>query len=252
MPRPGDTRRPKSTPPLERPTRKHGGTGKSLLREYGEAIFFAVAVAYIIKSFCIQAFRIPTASMEDSLLVGDFLLVNKFLYGAQVPFTNWRLPGIREPVAGDIIVFQYPRNPMEDYIKRCVAVEGQTVEVRNKVLLVDGKPSPLPSTGKITDMPTRLDNFGPLNIPPGHIFMMGDNRDNSLDSRDWGPLDKRLIRGKAFILYMSWEFHPGDPEVIWTIDRPFASAVSLIYVACYDIIRFPWRVRWSRLGDLIG
>lgn len=254
MPRPTDIRRPKPALQPERAVKKHAApdaAGKSILREYSEAIIFAIVAAYIIKSFCIQAFRIPTASMEDSLLVGDFLLVNKFLYGAQVPFTDWRLPAIRQPEAGDIIVFQYPRNLQEDYIKRCVAVEGQVVEVRNKALFVDGKPQPLPRRGKITNVPTRLDNFGPFTVPPGHIFMMGDNRDNSLDGRDWGPLDKRLIRGQAFILYMSWAYQPGDPELIWTGDRPFASAASLVYVSFYDIVRFPWRVRWGRLGNLI-
>ncbi len=255
MPNPSDTRRsmPGAIPERSKPGRRSRSSTqkKSIFREYGEAILFAVVAAFIIKSFCIQAFRIPSASMEDSLLVGDFLLVNKFIYGAQAPFTDWRLPAIREPQAGDVIVFQYPQDPTQDYIKRCVAVEGQTVEIKDKKLFVDGKPQPLPAHAKITADPTRLDNFGPFVVPPGHLFMMGDNRDNSLDSRAWGPLDKRLVRGKAFILYMSWQFEPGDPDLIWTLDRPFASIASFLYVFSYDLVHFPWRVRWTRIGSLI-
>ena len=247
-------RRDKSKPP--RPGNKSKRTSKgvpkkSLHREYTEAIIFAFIAAYIIKTFFIQAFRIPTASMEDSLLVGDFLLVNKFIYGAHVPFTDWRLPAVREPEAGDIIVFQYPRNPEDDYIKRCVAVEGQRIEVRNKILYVDGKPQPLPPNGKIGTEAKTLDNYGPMTVPDGHVFMMGDNRDNSSDSRFWGPLDKRLIRGEAFILYMSWQFYLGDPELIWTLDQPLTSIVSVVHVGVYHLVRFPWRIRWDRVGMLI-
>ena len=254
MGRTSASNRDKSKPPRVGRKKKRSSKGsakKPLYREYTEAILFAFIAAYIIKTFFIQAFRIPTASMEDSLLVGDFLLVNKFIYGARVPFTDWRMPPVREPEAGDVIVFQYPRNPADDYIKRCVAVEGQQVEVRNKILYVDAVAQPLPPTGKIGEEARTLDNYGPMTVPDGHVFMMGDNRDNSSDSRSWGPLDTRLIRGQAFILYMSWQFYLGDPELVWTLDQPFTSITSAVHIGGFHLIRLPWRVRWRRVGMLI-
>jgi len=185
---------------------------KSVVHEYTEAILLAFLLTFILRSFVIQAFRIPTGSMEDTLLVGDFLFVNKFLYGAEVPFTKIHLPAIRPPRPGDIIVFRYPRDPSKDFIKRCVAVEGQVVEIRDKQLYVDGVLRTEPFT-KFTDRTMRRghgdprDNFGPERVPPGHLFMMGDNRDNSSDSRYWGFLDHHLIKGKAMFIYWSW-----DPE----------------------------------------
>ncbi len=183
---------------------------KSTLREYTEAILLALVLTFILRSFVIQAFRIPTGSMEDTLLVGDFLFVNKFLYGARVPFTDIHMPAVRSPQPGDIIVFRYPRDPSKDFIKRCVAVEGQVVEIREKRLYVDGVLQDEPFT-KHTDPTVRQgrndprDNFGPERVPPGHLFMMGDNRDNSSDSRYWGFLNHDLIKGKAMFIYWSWD-----------------------------------------------
>jgi signal peptidase I len=185
---------------------------KSIVHEYAEAILLAFLLTFVLRSFVIQAFRIPTGSMEDTLLIGDFLFVNKFLYGAEVPFTKIHLPAIRPPQPGDIIVFRYPRDPSKDFIKRCVAVEGQVVEIRDKRVFVDGVLREEPFT-KFTDRSVRRshgdprDNFGPEQVPPGHLFMMGDNRDNSSDSRYWGFLDRHLIKGKAMFIYWSW-----DPE----------------------------------------
>ena len=116
---------------------------------------------------------------------------------------------------------------------------------------MDGKLQPLPLNGKIGTEAKTLDNYGPMTVPDGHVFMMGDNRDNSSDSRFWGPLDKRLIRGEAFILYMSWQFYHGDPELIWTLDQPMTSIVSVVHVGVYHLVRFPWRIRWDRVGMLI-
>lgn len=176
---------------------------KSIVREYAEIIVLAVALALFVRTFFVQAFRIPSESMEDTLLVGDFLFANKFLYGAKLPFVDARLPGIRDPQQGDIIIFKYPGDHKTDYIKRCVAVEGQTVELKGDKLFVDGELQDEDYT-KYVFGPRPDRKFGPYTVPEGHVFMMGDNRDNSADSRAWGPLDKKLITGKAMFIYFSW------------------------------------------------
>jgi signal peptidase I len=198
--RPRDTGEAKDA---ARPVRK-----RSVWREYLEAFGMAAILAFGIRTFVLQGYRIPSPSMEQTLLVGDWLFVSKFLYGAEIPLTGGkRLPAIRQPKRGDIIVFRYPRNPKEDYIKRCVAVAGDTVLYRDKVLYINGQAQQEPyaryADGDRT-MPGR-DNYGPVVVPAGHLFMMGDNRDRSSDSRYWGFLDKRLIRGKALFIYFSWD-----------------------------------------------
>ena len=176
---------------------------KSVIREYSEIIILAVGLALFVRTFFVQAFRIPSESMEDTLLVGDFLFANKLLYGPKLPFIDVRLPAVREPQPGDIIIFKYPGDEKVDYIKRCVAVEGQTVELVDNHLYVDGVLQKENFTKYVFgSRPER--HFGPFKVPEGHIFMMGDNRDNSADSRAWGPLDKRLIMGKAMFIYFSW------------------------------------------------
>jgi signal peptidase I len=176
---------------------------KSIVREYAEIIVLAVALALFVRTFFVQAFRIPSESMENTLLVGDFLFANKFVYGAKLPFVNWRLPAVRDPEPGDIIIFKYPGDRKTDYIKRCVAVEGQTVELKGETLYVDGVPVNEDYTKYVLgDAHPRT--YGPYVVPEGHIFMMGDNRDNSADSRAWGPLSKDLIAGKAMFIYFSW------------------------------------------------
>ena len=176
---------------------------KSLVREYSEIIVLAVGLALFVRTFFIQAFRIPSESMEDTLLVGDFLFANKLLYGPKLPLVDVRLPAIRQPHPGDIIIFKYPNDPKVDYIKRCVATEGQSVELIDNQLYVDGVLRDEPFTKYVFgSRPDR--HFGPFTVPAGHIFMMGDNRDNSADSRAWGPLDKKLIAGKAMFIYFSW------------------------------------------------
>ena len=193
---------------------------KHQVQETIEAFAVAILAALLIRTFVIQAFRIPTASMEDTLLVGDFLLVNKFVYGAAIPFTDWRLPGFTEPENGDVIVFKYPLDESKDYIKRCIAVPGQTVEIRNKVVYIDGKVFPHPPKGKFIDprvigaglqdpriYPKGIgnkDNYGPVTVPENSYFAMGDNRDNSEDSRYWGFVPGENIRGEALIIYFSW------------------------------------------------
>jgi len=176
---------------------------KSVVREYTEIIVLAVGLALFVRTFFIQAFRIPSESMEDTLLVGDFLFANKLLYGPKLPLVDVRLPAIRDPEPGDIIIFKYPGDPKIDYIKRCVAVEGQKVELIDNHLYVDDiLQDETFSKYVFGSRPDR--HFGPMVVPPGHIFMMGDNRDNSADSRAWGPLDKDLIMGKAMFIYFSW------------------------------------------------
>jgi signal peptidase I len=181
---------------------------RSTAGEYAEALIVAVVLALIIRTFLFQAFRIPSGSMENTLLVGDFLFVNKFLYGAELPFTGGkRLPGFSDPAAGDIIVFRYPRDPSQDYIKRCVAVEGDVVEYKNKVLFVNGEErvEDFAKHAEGTTLRPNRDSFGPVTVPADHLFMMGDNRDRSADSRMWGFLPEKNIRGKALFIYFSWD-----------------------------------------------
>lgn len=193
---------------------------KSVVREYAEAFFFAIILTVVIRTFVIQAFRIPSGSMEKTLLVGDFLFVNKFIYGAQVPFTPWTLPAVRAPRRGDIIVFKYPENPKKDFIKRVVGVPGDRLEIRDKVVYVNDHPLDEKyvrfldshirprSYGQPSIYPPgagNKDNYGPVTVPKGQLFMMGDNRDNSDDSRFWGFLDQKLIKGKALLIYWSWD-----------------------------------------------
>jgi signal peptidase I len=146
--------------------------------------------------------------MRDTLLVGDFLFVTKLDYGAKLPFTHIRLPGLRAPRRGDIIVFQWPPDPSQDFIKRCIATGGQTVEVRHKQVLVDGQALVEPYTRHTvaSEEPEGLsprDNFPPHTVPAGHMFMMGDNRENSADSRYWGYVPMDLVKGRALFIYFS-------------------------------------------------
>lgn len=191
---------------------------KSALREWVEVIVVGLLAVSLFRGVVAQAYQIPSGSMEKTLLVGDFLFINKMIYGAELApgfqgrtLFDIRFPAIRKPRPGDIIVFRYPLNTAVDYIKRCVAVEGQTVEVRDKVLFVDGKrrDEPYAMHGDPRILPRgesgSRDNFGPITVPKDCLFMMGDNRDNSSDSRFWGPLPMRLVKGKAMFLYLSWD-----------------------------------------------
>ncbi len=223
----------------------------SVIREYLESLVIALVFALIVKCSVVEAYKIPSGSMEDTLLVGDFLLANKFIYGAKIPLLPVHLPAIREPKPGDIVIFKYPRDPDVNYIKRCVATEGQTVEIRDKVLYVDGERFPDQPLVKYTDQnpnsPARdiRDNFGPYKVPPGHLFMMGDNRDNSADSRYWGPLPRELVLGKAMIIHWSWAEDPNAPAVSGR--NPLSIPENVVY----NIVHFPQRVRWNRLITVI-
>jgi signal peptidase I len=180
-------------------------TKKSKFREYVEIVVTAVVLALIVRALIIQSYHIPSESMEDTLLKGDFLFANKFIYGAKVPFIDWRFPALRDPVPGDIVIFKFPGDNKTDYIKRCVAVEGQTVETRGTKLYVDGKEVKEDYTKyALGNKPRR--NFGPFVVPANHIFVLGDNRDNSYDSRFWGPLNRKNLRGKALFIYFSVDY----------------------------------------------
>ena len=183
---------------------------KSLAREYIEAIFIAVMLALVIRQLAVQAFTIPSGSMMDTLLIGDYILVNKFLFGPEIPFTDRHLPGLRSPEHGDIIVFKYPNDESRDFIKRIIAVGGDTVQVRDNRVWLNGKQidEPYVMPGSFRSGPSTHCGYvygcEPLVVPAGSYFVMGDNRDNSQDSRYWGFVRREKIRGKAFLIYWSW------------------------------------------------
>lgn len=206
---------------------------KSVFREYAEAIIIAVVLALFIRTFVIQAFKIPSGSMLPTLQIGDHLLVNKFLYGVRVPFTGKVLIPIKDPKHGDVIVFRFPEDRKIDYIKRVIGVPGDRIEIKNKQLMINGKKIDDPhghfnSSASLPAGMSPKDNFGPITVPEGKLFMMGDNRDNSYDSRFWGYVDNADVLGKAIIIYWSWDIQ----KSLLSVDR-FAS------------------IRWSRLADII-
>ena len=206
---------------------------KSVFREYFEAICVAILLALFIRTFVVQAFKIPSGSMLPTLLIGDHLLVNKFIYGIKMPFTGKLLIPIENPKQGDVVVFRFPKDRSVDYIKRVIGTPGDTVEVRDKKVYVNGKPikdvhAHVSSAPVLNEKVSPRDNFGPVKVPENHIFVMGDNRDNSYDSRFWGFVDQRDVLGKAFILYWSWD-----------IDKPLFSLDRLT------------SIRFGRLAHLI-
>jgi signal peptidase I len=198
---------------------------KHIIREYAESIIIAVILALVIRTFVVQAFKIPSGSMEDTLAIGDHILVNKFIYGTKIPFTDKRILTIRDPRRGDVVVFEYPEDPSKDFIKRVIGTPGDEIEVRNKKVYVNGKPYENPhEVHKEKDLipheQNPRDNFGPVKVPENSYFVMGDNRDRSYDSRFWGYVKNPKIKGLAFIKYWSW-----------------------------DSVNF--RVRWGSIGKLI-
>jgi signal peptidase I len=183
---------------------------KHIVREYAESIAIAIILALIIRTFVVQAFKIPSGSMEDTLAIGDHILVNKFIYGSKIPFTDSRLLRIRDPKRGDVIVFEYPEDPSKDFIKRVIGTPGDVIEVKNKRVFVNGEPYVNPhEVHKENEIFSReqqpRDNFGPVKVPENSFFVMGDNRDRSYDSRFWGFVKNSKIKGLAFIKYWSWD-----------------------------------------------
>jgi signal peptidase I len=190
---------------------------KSVAREYLESIVVAVILALFIRTFAVQAFKIPTGSMQPNLLIGDHLLVNKLVYSPSFGPLEDALLGKKSIARGHVIVFKYPDEPARDFIKRVIGLPGETIEVRNKTVFVDGKPLEEPYAHFI-DQPLRQDdpeyglhgeairdNYGPERVPPGQLFVMGDNRDNSRDSRFWGFLPIDQVKGRALLVYWSYE-----------------------------------------------
>ena len=225
--------------------------GKSVWREYIEAIVIAIALALFIRTFVVQAFKIPSGSMIQTLQIGDHILVNKMVYGIKIPYdcewdANSTRAGVRhiplfwscysyktliplaDPERGDIVVFMFPEDETKDFIKRVVGLPGDTVEVRNKTVYINGAALSEPYTQHVdpTVLPHQIqprDNLGPLTVPENSYFVMGDNRDQSLDSRFWGYVRRDKIKGKAFLIYWSWNGRGGPTH---------------------------W-VRWERIGRII-
>jgi len=183
---------------------------KETVLEYAGIIIWALLIAFFIRTFFVQAFTIPSGSMKPTLQIGDFLLVNKMAYSVKIPFINKTLLTLGEPKRGDMIVFEFPLDHSKDFIKRVIGVEGDIVQARDKKLLVNGKPIPN-DTGVYVEnniIPASVsprDHFGPIKVPKGSFFVMGDNRDQSMDSRFWGFVKNEEIKGRALILYWSWD-----------------------------------------------
>jgi signal peptidase I len=224
---------------------KSSGRQKSVVREYAESIIIAIVLALVIRTFVVQAFKIPSGSMEDTLLIGDHILVNKLSYGVHLPVVDAKisLMGLMgEPERGDIIVFPFPRDPSRDFIKRVIAMPGERVEVRNHHAYVNGEPLKEPYV-KLDERaamhPSRYSHWGPEVVPPGKLFVMGDNRDNSADSRDWGFLDSAQVKGRAFIIYWSWD--SSEPKFIWLGNIPVPNPKAVLVDG----------IRWGRIGKLL-
>lgn len=180
---------------------------KNIILEYAEALIVAIILALFIRAFIVQAYKIPSGSMLNTLYIGDYLLVTRFNYGPKIPFTDKEIFHVGDPQHGDVIVFKYPKDPSVDYIKRVVGAPGDVIEMRDKQLYRNGE-KVVESYTRNTDpqgiRPVR-DQFSPRVVPQGHYFVMGDNRDDSEDSRYWGFVPRANIQGRAWIIYWSWE-----------------------------------------------
>jgi len=201
---------------------------KSTFREYSEALAIAVLLALFIRTFVVQAFKIPSGSMKPTLIIGDHLLVNKFTYGIKIPLIDRFIIQFDNPKRGDIVVFKYPKDESKDFIKRVIGIEGDVVEIKSDILYINGEKIDTEYVSKyidedisgadryeeafgeskhyILDQYVNYEDFGPVTVPENSIFVMGDNRDNSQDSRYWGFVSLNKIKGKALIIYWSWPY----------------------------------------------
>jgi signal peptidase I len=221
---------------------------KSTVREYFESIVIAVILALFVRTWVVQAFKIPTGSMENNLLIGDHLLVNKFVFGP-TPLALGRaaLP-VRPVRRRDIVVFKYPNEPDRDFIKRVIGLPGDTVELRNKKVYVNEQPldepyvhflsPPSSQYQEVTSLDVR-ERYGPVTVPPDHYFVMGDNRDNSQDSRYWGFLPRSYIKGRALLIY--WSYESGREDYL---DEGWLASLKRLGSV---VIHFFTRTRWERL-----
>jgi signal peptidase I len=223
---------------------------KSFLREYGEALGIALILALIIRAFLVQAFSIPSGSMQPTLLIGDYLLVNKFSYGIRNPFTNKVLVPLGQPRRGDVVVFIFPQDPTKDYIKRVIGLPGDKVQLVNKKVYINGELIETPQavyddSDRIPGNQVARDNFGPAVVPPNSYFVMGDNRDHSYDSRFWGFVSMDALRGKALIIYFSWagDHSGGLPHAV------LGGLKGLLYNFSWNSRDF--KVRLDRIGKII-
>jgi signal peptidase I len=223
---------------------------KSMLREYFESIVIAVILALFIRTFVVQAFKIPTGSMEENLLIGDHLLVNKFISGPAVSSLERVLLPLATVKRDDVVVFKYPEEPDRDFIKRVIGLPGETVEVREKKVYINGKPlvEPFVHFLQPTATPSELheitsfdvrERYGPVTVPPNQYFVMGDNRDNSQDSRYWGFLPSDYIKGRALVIYWSYEAGRDDYQD--------GGAGSTLKGLGSVFVHFFTRTRWDRM-----
>lgn len=221
---------------------------RSAWSDYLEALLIAVIFATFARTYVVQAFKIPSSSMEENLLIGDHILVNKFVFG---PFGALEsvLPG-RSVQLGDIAVFRFPEEPSRDFIKRCIGTGGDRIEIRDKTVFVNGEaldesayvvhrdPRVYPRSIFLSEEYRKRDNFGPITVPPGELFFLGDNRDESNDSRFWGTVPSELVTGRALLVY--WSFDSGYQGAEWP--GYLARARQLLEV----VVKFPSRTRWRR------
>jgi signal peptidase I len=224
---------------------------KSTAREYFESIVIAVILALFIRTFVVQAFKIPTGSMENNLLIGDHLLVNKFVFGPTASRLEQALLPIDPIQRREVVVFKYPEEPERDFIKRVIGLPGETIELRNKRVFVNGQPLDEPYVHFLeppdesepgdpdhTDFDVRR-RYGPVTVPANHYFVMGDNRDNSQDSRYWGFLPRDYIKGRALMVYWSYEADREDYQRTG-LGEQVGGVVS-------TVTNFVTKTRWSRL-----
>ena len=188
---------------------------KKFVKEYLEPIVVAILIALFIRTFIVQAFKIPSSSMEPTLQVGDHILVNKFIFGIKIPFTDMKLMEFKKPQRGDVIVFIYPKDRSKDFIKRVIGTEGEKIEIIRKKIYVDDKLIDDPwgyydEKSELMRYLQPIEKFGPVIVPKDSLFVLGDNRDNSQDSRFWGFVNIHAVRGKAFIIYFSWDGYAQD------------------------------------------
>lgn len=275
-------RKKKTKKPQTKDKKQERNDAAGVTLEYAKSFLIALALALLIKATIIEAYKIPTESMESTLLAGDFIIGNKFIYGIKIPYTDIRLPALREPKRGDIIIFRPPHSPHENYVKRCVGLPGDTIQVINKKVYINGeryqdedfiqhkekiiyKPGqyyggdPYQTT-HVKAMGIRNDGYRPylpfrdnskkIVVPEGKYFMMGDNRDRSLDSRMWGFVDRENILGKALLIHWSWRIkdHWDDIDNVPHVElrRP----LSVIPNFFYNLVHFPQRLNWDRLGNV--